>query len=138
MEINTVEDLKAKESELIKYLCCKWFRFVDGRKIRGRENQLKPHPIWAEVVNQFEVRFGNIEKTNMLVRKKNLVDDPDLLAIRGIGYFTSLLAQQCRLSQKQKINQEEYLLLMRELLFENLDKQANKSFRQFEKKVTAK
>jgi hypothetical protein len=57
MNLNTIEDLRNRELDLVAFLTEDWFRILVKPKIRGHENTQEVHPLWKKVQELFRHYF---------------------------------------------------------------------------------
>ena len=101
VEIHTVQDLKAKEADLIDYLTTRWFRILNCRPSKGNETRYKAHPVWKLVTYAFKTVFdeqNNVDdgdKKPLERRDPNVVRcEPEELVSQAVGVLASLVSKK--------------------------------------------
>ena len=98
-EINTVEDLRKAETDLVSWLTTKWFRVLSVPKaqVKGRENRTSVASLWEAVHKAFVFWFpgdGRPVSDITLNREKRTVCEPEALLKQAGGCLKSALALQ--------------------------------------------
>ena len=101
VEIHTVQDLKAKEADLIDYLTTRWFRILNCRPSKGNETRYKAHPVWKLVTYAFKTVFdeqNNVDdgdKKPLERRDPNVVRcEPEELVSQAVGVLASWISKK--------------------------------------------
>jgi hypothetical protein len=94
-EINTVEDLRESETNIVHFLTTKWFRILKDPKIRGHENTAAIHPLWSHIQECFCLFFpglGREIEEITLVRDKPVTCEPVALQKQALGCLKTAIA----------------------------------------------
>jgi len=57
MQLNTIQELKERENDLIEYLT-RWFRLLERPTTRGNSSKYRNHPLWDKVIESFKEDFN--------------------------------------------------------------------------------
>jgi hypothetical protein len=93
--INTIDDLRRKETALVDWLTSHWFRLLEKPKIRGHENKATIHPLWVEVRELFKHYFPGLDKERepvMWSHDDSVTCTPDALEKQAAGCLASAVS----------------------------------------------
>jgi hypothetical protein len=97
LEIDTVDDLRQLETDLVSFFTSKWFRLLERPKdeVKSRENRVAVHPLWERVQSTF-VRFfpgeGKPIESVSFKRDKPITCEPNALLKQAKGCLKTAMA----------------------------------------------
>ena len=97
MEINTVEDLRAMETDIVHFLTTKWFRVLSVPKsmVKGHEHTAKVHEHWVHVQECFRRFFPGLGRPVAeitLNRERPIICDASSLLKQAAGCLKTAFA----------------------------------------------
>ena len=93
MDIDSVDDLNDRLSDVVDFLTSKWFRIVKDSKVRGRENKQELDVFWRRVQECFSAVFvRDREKKEPIKMRKRKSFDARALTRQGLGCLVKSIA----------------------------------------------